>query len=60
MAIQQWVKLRNGESVSLERALAAFDMFVLHERQGDFVEVCMRNSRVISRQTAKKARCLPF
>lgn len=41
MAASEWVKLRDGEEVPLERALAAFDMFVLHERKGDFVEVCV-------------------
>ena len=40
-AVQEWAKLRNGEQVPLERALAAFDMFVLHERKGDFNEVCI-------------------
>ncbi len=40
MAIKEWVRLKDGESVSLERALVAFDMFVLHGRQGDFDEVC--------------------
>ncbi|KAL8771752.1 MAG: hypothetical protein Q9209_002943 [Squamulea sp. 1 TL-2023] len=38
-AIEEWVKLREGQPVSLERALAAFDQFVLHERKGDFEEV---------------------
>ena len=41
MAVQEWTKLRNGEQVPFERALAAFDMFVLHERKGDFNEVCI-------------------
>jgi len=40
MAIKEWVRLKDGETVSLERALVAFDMFVLHGRQGDFDEVC--------------------
>lgn len=39
MAIKEWVKLKDGEAVPLERALAAFDMFVLHGRKGDFDEV---------------------
>ncbi|KAK4694902.1 F-box protein 21, partial [Lecanoromycetidae sp. Uapishka_2] len=39
MAIKEWVKLKDGEPVPLERALAAFDMFVLHGRRGDFDEV---------------------
>ena len=36
MAIQEWAKLREGHSVPLERALAAYDMLVLHDREGDF------------------------
>jgi F-box protein 21 len=39
MAITEWMKLKNGEAVPLERALAAFDLFVLHGRKGDFNEV---------------------
>lgn len=39
MAIEEWVKLKDGQSVPLERALAAFDMLVLHEREGDFDDV---------------------
>lgn len=42
MAIREWVKLYNGDVVPLERALAAFDMFVLHERGGDFHDVATR------------------
>lgn len=38
-AIEEWVKLRGGQPVSLERALAAFDQFVLHDRDGDLEEV---------------------
>ena len=40
MAIREWARLNDGDVVSLERALAAFDMFVLHERDGDFHDVC--------------------
>ena len=39
MAIREWAKLSDGDVVPLERALAAFDMFVLHERDGDFDDV---------------------
>jgi F-box protein 21 len=39
MAIEEWSRLRNMEEVSLERALSAFDMFVLGDKQGDFDEV---------------------
>ncbi|KAL8944823.1 MAG: hypothetical protein Q9216_000245 [Gyalolechia sp. 2 TL-2023] len=39
MAIQEWVRLMDGQPVPLERALAAFDQFVLHDRKGDLEEV---------------------
>lgn len=39
MAIEEWVKLKDGSSVPLERALAAFDMFVLHNSEGDIDDV---------------------
>lgn len=40
MGIREWARLNDGDVVPLERALAAFDMFVLHERDGDFHDVC--------------------
>lgn len=49
MAVKEWSKLNNGEFVPLERALAAFDMFVLHERDGDFQDVCTREYRAYNR-----------
>ncbi len=45
MAVHEWVKIRDSETVPLERALAAFDMFVLHERKGDLFDVCTENGR---------------
>lgn len=39
------MKLKDGLSVPLERALAVFDMFVLHDRVGDFDEVSLENVR---------------
>ena len=39
IAIKEWVKLNNGQGTSLERALAAFDMFILGRRKGDINEV---------------------
>jgi hypothetical protein len=39
MAVPEWDKLRDGEHVGLERALGAYDMFVLHDREGDFDDV---------------------
>lgn len=39
MAIEEWTRIRDGQPVSFERALVAFDHFVLHDREGDFDEV---------------------
>ena len=39
MAVKEWSKLKDREQILLERALGAFDMFVLHDREGDFDEV---------------------
>ena len=39
MAIREWSKLKDMQDISLERALVAFDMFVLHERNGDSDQV---------------------
>ncbi|KAL9034881.1 MAG: hypothetical protein Q9180_005163 [Flavoplaca navasiana] len=41
-AIEEWSKLRGGQPVPLERALAAFDQFVLHDRDGDLEETSTR------------------
>ncbi|TGO41772.1 hypothetical protein BHYA_0016g00090 [Botrytis hyacinthi] len=38
-ALAVWSKLARGEEVSLEAALGAYDMFVLHDNIGDFQEV---------------------
>jgi F-box protein 21 len=38
-ALEEWWRLSKGDSVSLERALAAFDLFVLHDEYGDLQEV---------------------
>ena len=54
MAIKEWAKLNNGGVVPLERALAAFDMFVLHERDGDFQDVCTSEPK--STVAAKRIR----
>jgi F-box protein 21 len=39
MAVPEWNRLKNGDNVPLERALGAYDMFVLHDREGDFDDV---------------------
>lgn len=38
-AVAEWSKLAKGEQVTLERALASFDLFVLHDNHGDLLEV---------------------
>jgi len=39
IALAEWSRLANGDKVSLERALGAFDLFVLHDQRGDLLEV---------------------
>lgn len=58
MAIKEWVKLKDGQAVPLERALAAFDLFVLHGRKGDFDEVRSKNKRHIHSTSLIKPRYL--
>ncbi|KAH0558805.1 hypothetical protein GP486_004559 [Trichoglossum hirsutum] len=38
-AIEQWSKLKFGEDVPLERALGAFDMYLLRDGEGDIDEI---------------------
>jgi F-box protein 21 len=38
-ALAEWRKVLTGDCVRLERALGAFDLFVLHDQHGDLVEV---------------------
>ncbi|KAE8449928.1 hypothetical protein EG329_007067 [Mollisiaceae sp. DMI_Dod_QoI] len=38
-ALAEWRKVLYGESVSLERALGAFDLFILHDQYGDLMEI---------------------
>lgn len=51
-ALTEWQAMLKGKVVPLERALGAFDMFVLHENRGDFHEV--RNLPSISRDFANR------
>ena len=39
LGIQQWIDLRHGRHVPLERALAAFDMFTSQGGEMDFNKV---------------------
>ena len=41
-ALAQWAKLGKGGDIPLERALGAFDLFVLHDQHGDLLEVCCK------------------
>ncbi|PVH71848.1 YccV-like-domain-containing protein [Cadophora sp. DSE1049] len=38
-ALAEWERVVNGEKVPLERALGSFDLFVLHDQQGDLHEI---------------------
>lgn len=38
-ALEEWSKLSKGDSISLEKALGGFDLFVLHDQHGDLQEV---------------------
>ncbi|KAI9844490.1 MAG: hypothetical protein M1837_005573 [Sclerophora amabilis] len=42
MAIKAWADVPRGGSASLEHTLGAFDMFVLHDREGDLVDISDR------------------
>lgn len=39
-AVQVWSKISKGQDVPLEKALAAFDMFISEDNEGDFDAVC--------------------
>jgi F-box protein 21 len=41
-AVREWAKVRDGQDVSLERALAAFDLFVLQDEKEDIDGVSPR------------------
>lgn len=66
MAIKEWAKLGDGQSVPLERALAAFDQFILHDREGDLEEVsitpCSFSSvrELTSSDYCTARQCCPF
>ncbi|KAI6709260.1 hypothetical protein JHW43_008207 [Diplocarpon mali] len=38
-ALAEWHKVASGDDVALERALGAFDLFILHDQRGDFLEI---------------------
>ena len=39
LAISEWLDLKRGLPGPLERALAAFDLFILQDREGDIFQV---------------------
>ncbi|KAL8711119.1 MAG: hypothetical protein Q9220_004500 [cf. Caloplaca sp. 1 TL-2023] len=47
-AVDVWFKLKDGGPVSLEKALAAFDHFVLQDRVGDFEEYKWSHAHQVS------------
>lgn len=48
-ALREWHRLARGETVSLEKALGAFDLFVLHDQHGDLLEV--KNSALLVKRS---------
>ncbi|KAI9827638.1 MAG: hypothetical protein M1819_006927 [Sarea resinae] len=42
LAIDEWCKIKDGQDVPLERALGAFDMFVVQNREHDLDEISER------------------
>ncbi|PGG97837.1 hypothetical protein AJ79_09073 [Helicocarpus griseus UAMH5409] len=53
MAIPVWNQLRNFENVPLERALGAFDMFILETGPGDFDDISTRLDRIVTQLTTQ-------
>ncbi|KAI4098489.1 MAG: hypothetical protein L6R37_006476 [Teloschistes peruensis] len=57
MAIEEWTRIRDGQPVSLERALVAFDLFVLRDREGDFDEVAARLDHIAKAVQLEDPQC---
>lgn len=51
-ALEEWWRLSKGDHVPLERALGAFDLFVLHDEYGDLQEVRFSSEAHLLRQRA--------
>lgn len=49
IAIPEWVKVRRGEPVELERALGCFDLFVPGKEYGDLDEVSVHPGGILTR-----------
>ncbi|KAJ5831039.1 uncharacterized protein N7525_009292 [Penicillium rubens] len=52
IAIPEWVKLKRGEPVSLDRALACFDLFISESGTGDLDEIRDSLDKILDRFVA--------
>ena len=48
-AIRQWLDVRDGKSVSWEKALGAFDMLTLHDGPGDLDDITHKLDELVDR-----------
>lgn len=56
MAIETWLKVANGEeSVTLEQALGAFDVFTLGTRKGDFDDITEKLDSLAAKLRAEQS-----
>ncbi|KAL2219023.1 Hemimethylated DNA-binding protein YccV like-domain-containing protein [Thermoascus aurantiacus ATCC 26904] len=53
IAVPQWAKLRNGENISLERALGAFDLFIPESGFGDLDDITGKLDRIVAELVAE-------
>ncbi|KAL2009271.1 hypothetical protein VTN00DRAFT_7465 [Thermoascus crustaceus] len=53
IAVPQWAKLRNGEDISLEHALGAFDLFIPESGFGDLSDVTVRLDKIVAELIAE-------
>ncbi|PGH16083.1 hypothetical protein AJ80_05298 [Polytolypa hystricis UAMH7299] len=58
MAIPEWYRLKSGDDVSLERALGAFDMFVLETGRGDFNDISNALDAIVAEILAQHPNAL--
>ncbi|EAS36782.3 hemimethylated DNA binding domain-containing protein [Coccidioides immitis RS] len=49
IAISEWSRVRNGEDIPLERALGAFDLFVLEAGTGDLEDISQNLENIATR-----------
>ncbi|EGD86379.1 hypothetical protein H112_07313 [Trichophyton rubrum D6] len=60
LAIPTWNRLRNGEDVSLEHALGAFDMFILDSGTGDFDDISRSLNNIVGRMKRQYPNILEY